>query len=133
MLKAWNFTKNKFRQRCFDYNLSKSFRTNIFDNATIQMLLKVTLMVGLYLVNYSSLKWCYLYTCCLRDISVWILTTFSYPPVDPHFGPSQATKMDLFTRLINGFKLTFSTMFARSSIVDIWRGPEFIKCFKIYE
>ena len=45
ILTAWNFAKNKFRQRCFD-NLLKSFGTNILENATRDMLSKVTLMVG---------------------------------------------------------------------------------------
>ena len=48
VLKAWNFTKNTFHQRSFDNKLSKGFRTNILENATRQMLRKVTLMVGLY-------------------------------------------------------------------------------------
>ena len=33
MLKAWNFTENKLRHRCFDYNSQKIFRTNILGNS----------------------------------------------------------------------------------------------------
>ena len=51
MLKAWNFTKNKLQHRCFDNNLQKIFRTNIFENATGQRLLIVVLMAGLCLDN----------------------------------------------------------------------------------
>ena len=32
MLKAWNFTKNKRRCRCFDNNLPKNFSINILEN-----------------------------------------------------------------------------------------------------
>ena len=51
ILKAWNFTKNGFPQRYFGNNLSKNFRTNIPENATRQILLKVTLKAGLHLDN----------------------------------------------------------------------------------
>ena len=45
MLKAWDFTKNKFCHRCFDNNLQKIFRTNILENDTGQILLIVVLIV----------------------------------------------------------------------------------------
>ena len=44
MLKAWNFTKNKFHHRCLDINLQKIFRTNILENAIGQILVVVNLM-----------------------------------------------------------------------------------------
>ena len=34
MLKAWDFTKNKLCQRCFDNNLQKIFQKNILENGT---------------------------------------------------------------------------------------------------
>ena len=49
--------------------------------------------------------------------SLYLLSgeTMLYTPVDAHFGPSQASKMDLFTRIVNGFNWTFFTIFAGSS------------------
>ena len=57
MLKAWNFTKNKLQHRCFDNNLQKIFRTNIFENATGQRLLIVVLMARLCLDNEVTQIW----------------------------------------------------------------------------
>ena len=49
MLKAWDFTENKLCHRCFDSNFQITFRTNILENGTGQMLLIVVLMVSLRL------------------------------------------------------------------------------------
>ena len=37
--------------------------------------------------------------------SLYLLSgeTMLYTPADAHFGPSQASKMDLFTRIVSGF------------------------------
>ena len=78
------------------------------------MLLKATLKVSLYLDNESWLKGCYLYACCQWDIFVWFSTTMLYSTADAHFGPSQASKMDLFTKIVNGFKVT---------LMQIWKIP----------
>ena len=51
MQKAWNFTKNKLRHRCFENSLSKTFPTNMLDNGTGQILYIVVLIVGLALDN----------------------------------------------------------------------------------
>ena len=49
MLKAWDFTEKNLCHRCFNSNLQKTFRRNILENGTGQMLLIVVLMVGLWL------------------------------------------------------------------------------------
>ena len=64
-----------------------------------------------------------IFTCFLGDIYVWILTTILYPLAEAYFGPSQASKMDLFVRIVKGFKLTMLTNFEKNSIVHIRRDP----------
>ena len=48
-----------------------------------------------------------------------------YPPVETHSGPSQASKMELFARIVSNFKLMLITIFAKSSIVDVSNGPDY--------
>ena len=40
-------------------------------------------------------------------------------PQGAHSRPSQASKISLFERTVNAFKLTLLTIFAKSSIVDV--------------
>ena len=54
-----------------------------------------------------------------RYNSIRILRAVLYPPAEVLFGPSQASKMDIFARTVNFFKLTLPTIFAKSSVVDI--------------
>ena len=37
--------------------------------------------------------------------------------------PSQTSKLEVFAKIVNGF--SFLTIFAKSSIVDIWKDSEF--------
>ena len=69
-----------------------------------------------------NFKWRELIKWCQGDISVWILRTVLYPPAAAH-SDSQASKVDLITRMVNCFKLMLLTVLAKSSIVDFWRGP----------
>ena len=50
-----------------------------------------------------------------------------HSPAEAHSGSSLVSNMDAFARVVNGF------FFAKSSIVDIWRGPELIKCLTMHE
>ena len=54
-----------------------------------------------------------------RYNSIRILRAVLYPPAEVLFGPSQASKMDIFARTVNFFKLTLPTIFAKSSVVDV--------------
>ena len=42
---------------------------------------------------------------------------------EAHLEPSQTSKMDLFAKLVNVSKSL--TIFAKSSILDVWQGPEY--------
>ena len=42
-----------------------------------------------------------------------------YQSVEARTGPSQASKINLFVRIINAFQLTLQTTFAKSTIVDV--------------
>ena len=44
----------------------------------------------------------------------------SYPKAHP--GPNEISGMELFARKTNGFKLILSTIIAKRSILDVWRG-----------
>ena len=68
-----------------------------------------------------------IFTCCQEDIIVWILRNVMMS------GPKQTSNMDIIARIVYGFKQTLITIFVKRSIVDVWRGPELIKCFVIYE
>ena len=56
-----------------------------------------------------------------------------HPPAEAHSGPSLVSNIDTFARVVNGFIWALPTFFAKSSIVDIWRGPELIKCLTMHE
>ena len=60
-------------------------------------------------------------TCCKRDISLLFLISVLYPHAEWHFGPTQVSKTELFVRIVNVFNLAPLTIFAKSSIADIWR------------
>ena len=70
-----------------------------------------------------------------------ILRAMMYAPAEVHSGPSEASGMDLFVKIANGFKLKLPIIFAKKSIV--WRGAEYsseqfkckqlIKCFMIHD
>ena len=42
-----------------------------------------------------------------------------YQSAEARPGPSQASKIDLFARIINLFKLTSTTIFTKSTIMDV--------------
>lgn len=65
------------------------------------------------------------FTCCQGDILLWISGTVLYPPAEVQSGNNQALKIDLIVIIVIGFKLMFLTTLAKSSIVYIWRGPEY--------
>ena len=37
-------------------------------------------------------------------------------------GPSQASKINLFARLVNVFKLKLLTIFPKSTVMDVWKA-----------
>ena len=45
-----------------------------------------------------------------------------YPPTKAHYGPNGASKMELFAKIVYVFKLMLLTIFAKNSVVDIWRA-----------
>ena len=106
----------KICHRCFDNNLQKLFRARILQNCNGQILL----MVGLWL------KWLKLQMEIVDKndsiftrlpslhISVWILRTVMHPSAEARTGPSQATNINLFARIVNLFKLTLWTVFLKS-------------------
>ena len=57
MLKAWNFTKNKLRHRCFDNKLQKILQTNVLENVTGQILLIVNGRLMLRHLTELNFKW----------------------------------------------------------------------------
>ena len=93
MLKAWNFFK-----KYFDNNLQNILQTKILENNNEQILLIAALMVGLWL-NSIFIRLPFLH------ISVWILSTVMYPSAEARPGSSQATKIKIFARIVNVFKL----------------------------
>ena len=48
-----------------------------------------------------------------------------YPPAETHIEPSQTSRIDLFARIVKGFKLALVTIFAKIFIPDVYRGPEY--------
>ena len=57
MLKAFNFTKDKLRRRCFDNKLGKIFRTNVLENVTGQIILIVNGRVMFINLTNLNFKW----------------------------------------------------------------------------
>ena len=56
-------------------------------------------------------------------LAVWgILGTVLHPPPEVNFGPTQVSKMDFFAMIVNGFQLTFLTIFPKSSMVNVSEG-----------
>ena len=45
-----------------------------------------------------------------------------YQSVEARLGPSQASKINLFAKIVNGVKLIMLTTFAKSTISDVWRA-----------
>ena len=70
-----------------------------------------------------------------------ILRAMMYAPAEVYSGPSEASRMDLFAKIVNGFKLKLPIIFAKKS--SVWRGAEYssdqfkckqlIKCFVIHD
>ena len=52
------------------------------------------------------------------SIFVGILRAVMYQSEQVHSGPSQTFKINLFARIVNVFKLTLLTIFAKSTIMD---------------
>ena len=48
-----------------------------------------------------------------EDIPCKILRTMMYAPAEVHSGPSEASRMDLFTKIVNAFKLKLSITFEK--------------------
>ena len=48
-----------------------------------------------------------------EDIPYKILRTMSYSPAEVHSGPSEASRMDLFTKIVNAFKLKLPVIFEK--------------------
>ena len=42
-----------------------------------------------------------------------------YPSTEARPGPSQASKINLFARIVNVFKVTSLTIFVKSTIMDV--------------
>ena len=48
-----------------------------------------------------------------HDIPYKIWRTMMYAPAEVHSGPSEASRMDLFTKIVNAFKLKLSIIFEK--------------------
>ena len=48
-----------------------------------------------------------------EDIPYKILRIMMYAPAEVHSGPSEASRMDLFTKIVNAFKLKLSIIFEK--------------------
>ena len=68
MLKAWDFTKNKFCHRFFDKNLQKFFQRNIVENGNGQIRFIVVMRCAI---------WHYLYNIKKREKHPWRSVNFS--------------------------------------------------------
>ena len=76
-----------------------------------------------------------------EDIPYNILRAIMYAPAEVHSGPSEASRMSLFAKIVNGFKLKLPIIFTKKS--SVWRGAEYssdqfkckqlIKCFVIHD
>ena len=55
----------------------------------------------------------------LMDFLCNVLRTVLYPLAEEFCGHSQASKLDLITRITNSSKLTLLTIFEKSSLVDL--------------
>ena len=68
------------------------------------------------------------FTCYQGDISVWILRTMLFLPKEAHCEPNPTSFC------VNSYWLWINVAdYAKNFIVDVWSGPELIKCFKIHE
>ena len=116
MLKAWGFTKNRLCHRYFGNNLQKIFQAIILQNVTEQILLLVVLTSGLWLNIQMEIadENDSIFTCLPSlHIVVWILRTVMCQSEEAHPRLSQASKINLSTRIVNVFKLTLLTIFAK--------------------
>ena len=55
----------------------------------------------------------------VKESSVLILRTVLYPIVEAHVETSQASKMDLFARIVNGYILKLLIISTKRSPVDV--------------
>ena len=55
------------------------------------------------------------------DFTRYKLKAVLHPPVETYSGPSQASGIELFARIVKACKLASLTNFSKSSIVDICR------------
>ena len=122
MVNAWDFTKYKLCHRYFDKNLQKIFRRNILENGSGQILLIVVLMVVVLIVVLVDLNDS-IFTCLPSlHIFVWILRAVMYQSAEAYPRPSKIYKINLFARIVNLFKLTLLTIFAKSNTMYVWRA-----------
>ena len=61
-------------------------------------------------------------------IKMMSLLTVLHPAAEAHSGTSQGSELDLFVRLVNGFKLTFLFILCKSFVIDAGRGLEYLTC-----
>ena len=57
-----------------------------------------------------------------------------YQSAETHPTPSQASKINIFVKIINVFRLTLLTIFAKSIFAfDLYQCRQLIKSFRIHE
>ena len=82
------------------------------------------LMVDLWLkIQMEIVDWNdSIFTCFpFIHIFVWILRAVMYQSAEVRPTPSQASKINLFARIVKVFKLTLLTIFVKSIVTDVWR------------
>ena len=100
--------------RCLDNNLHKIFQTNVPENTTFDSYFNGQLMLR-QLINLNF-KWRVFIKMMSPLLAVRENFTV-YPPAEACSGTSQASIVDLFARIVNGFKSTLLTIFVKMRVV----------------
>ena len=102
------------------------YRTDTFDSCFNSWLM-------LRQLRESWLKWWYYYLLSGRYLRLNFKSRV-VSTLEVYARLSQEPKMGILAIIIiNGFKLKLITIIARTSIIDVWRGPESIKYFILHE
>ena len=73
------------------------------------------------LKNRNTRTKCDSFFTCLPSLHIFIriLRTVMYPSAQEHPGPGQASKINLFARIVSFIELTLPTIFVKSTIMDV--------------
>ena len=102
MLQARIFAKYKLHHRCAD-NCRKIWSKYSWEQQCTDT--SDNCFNGLLMLNQLTNQNDFIFSCCQRDVSVWIRKAVLYPPADANSERRQASQIVLLAMIVNIFKL----------------------------